>query len=289
VTGLDRTVGRHAVVERTGPGGVEHGGGGAADKPVEQHRHPLFARAEHGAGHRREFAPAQPAQSFERIVQRVGMARQAGRHGLGLARETGIVDPGAAANPIRRLAAEQGARERRGRGRVGDAHLAKTQQIGIGVDAVASQSERSSAVGLAHRRLDGEIRGRPVEFQIMNLERGARRTAELVDGGAAGLKVRHHLNRHFGRKRRHAARRYPVIAGEDQGLDMVGGRWVPALPTGRPGRQRLQPRQRPGRLGKLRLARMRRIDGRLVGAGKRVERRSDRARVHAGSPNDRTA
>src|SRR5262249_14707815 len=76
---------------------------------------------------------------------------------------------------------------------------------------------------------------------------------ELVDGGAAGGKVRHHLRRDGGRKGRDALRGDAVIAGEYQHVDALEpGR--AALPAREPGDQLLEPAEAAGRLGQLRLA-----------------------------------
>ena len=61
----------------------------------------------------------------------------------------------------------------------------------------------------------------------MTRKRGAGDARELIDGGAAGGEIRHHLRRHLGRIGRDAVRRHAVIAGEHQDLDLLerGGAW----------------------------------------------------------------
>ncbi len=78
--------------------------------------------------------------------------------------------------------------------------------------------------------------------------------ANLVDRGAAGRKVRHHLRRDSGRKGRNAVHGDPVIAGEHQHVDVLDPRRI-AAPSGEPGDHLLQPAETAGRLGQLGLPR----------------------------------
>ena len=72
-------------------------------------------------------------------------------HGA-LAREAVVVDAGAAAGPARAAAAEQGRRERGGRGGVADAHLAEADQIAVRRHRVIAGRHRGEEFGFGHRR-----------------------------------------------------------------------------------------------------------------------------------------
>ena len=59
-----------------------------------------------------------------------------------------------------------------------------------------------------------------VEIERNDPQLGAGDPRELVDGGAAGGEIRHHLRGDLGRIGRDALRRHAVIAGEHQDLDI---------------------------------------------------------------------
>ena len=77
---------------------------------------------------------------------------------------------------------------------------------------------------------------------------------ELIDGGAAGGEVRHHLGGHLGRIGRDALRRHPVISREHENLDAIEPWWDSPLPLSKPRDRVLQSAETAGRLGQLRFA-----------------------------------
>ena len=88
----------------------------------------------------------------------------------------------------------------------------------------------------------------------MTRKLGAGGAGELIDRGAAGGKIRHHLHRDLGRIGGDALRGDAVIAGEHQHLDAVEPRRRVALPMRQEGDQILQPAEAFRRLGQHVLA-----------------------------------
>ena len=189
--------------------------------------------------------------------------------------ERGTGDTCSGAGPHFRVAAEQPAAQRRRCGGVADAHLAERQHVDPRLDRHHPVGHRLGAFFLAHRRLDDDVAGRRVEVHLIDLETDVEDAAELVDRGAAGDEVLHHLRGHRGRIGRNAARGDAVIAGEDQGARMVEPRRVPRLPGGEPDRQLLEPAESAGGLGQLRLAGRRRGAGLEIGARQMGQQRAD--------------
>jgi len=81
-----------------------------------------------------------------------------------LARQSGIVDAGAAAGPARSPAAKQCRAQRRRRGGVGDAHLADREQIAVRRHRSISDVDRAQKFVDVHRGRDREVARRAVEF-----------------------------------------------------------------------------------------------------------------------------
>ena len=108
---------------------------------------------------------------------------------------------------------------------------------------------RGEEFGFGQRGVFGEIFGRPVELERNDVEARAGIARELVDGGAAGGKIRHHLHRDFGRIGRDALPGDAVIAGEHQNVDAIEPRRRVALPVGEEGDQLLEPAEAFRRLG----------------------------------------
>ena len=118
-----------------------------------------------------------------------------------------------------------------------------------------------------------------VEVHLVDLETGVDDPAELVDRRTAGDEVLHHLRRDRGRIGRNAARGDAVVAGKDQGAGMVEPRRVPRLPGREPDRQLLEPAERAGRLGQLRLTQGRRGAGLEIGARQMGQQRADLVQI----------
>ena len=99
-----------------------------------------------------------------------------------------------------------------------------------------------------------EIGARPIERKRNNPKRRGRTPRQLIDRGAAGGKVRHHLRRYFGRIGGDAAFGDAMIAGEHHNLDLLQSRRRAPLPVREPADQVFQPAQTARRLGQRRLA-----------------------------------
>ena len=108
--------------------------------------------------------------------------------------------------------------------------------------------------GLAERRAFREIGGGGFELQRNDAQRRAGRARELVDGGAAMGKIRHHLPGDLGRVRRDALGGDAVIAGEHQHLGALKPRRRVALPMGEEGCDLLEAPEAFWRLGQRVLA-----------------------------------
>ena len=120
------------------------------------------------------------------------MARDRGAHRVGLALEALVVDAGAAADPILRLAAVERVIDRRRDRRVADAHFAEHEQVGLGGERLHAEGHRRRAGLLVERRLLGDVAGRLLEREFVDLEREVEGLADLVDRRAAGGEIRHH-------------------------------------------------------------------------------------------------
>src|SRR5262245_22187499 len=77
---------------------------------------------------------------------------------------------------------------------------------------------------------------------------------ELIDGGAAGSEVPHHLRRDLGRVGRDALHGHAVIAGEDENLDLVEAGRITPLPKPEPFDHLLEAAEAPRGLGQHALA-----------------------------------
>jgi hypothetical protein len=71
----------------------------------------------------------------------------------------------------------------------------------------------------------------------------------LIDGGASGGEVPHHLRRDLGRVGRDALRSHAVIAGEDENPDIVEAGRIAPLPKPQPFDHLLEAAEAPRRLG----------------------------------------
>ena len=174
-------------------------------------------------------------------------------HGA-LARQAVFIDAGAAAGPTRAAAAEQSRGDGRRRRGVADAHFAEANQIAVRRHCVVAGRHRGEEFPLAQRRLLGEVGGRRFERQRNDAQFRAGAVRKLVDRGAAGGEVRHHLRRHLGRIGRNALFGHAVIAGENQNLDVIEPRRRMALPMRQPGDEVFEPAEALRRLGQDRLA-----------------------------------
>ena len=88
-----------------------------------------------------------------------------------------------------------------------------------------------------------------IERERNDAQRSAGGARQLIDGGAAGGKIRHHLRRHLGRIGRHAEPGHAVIAGEHENLDALQSRRRMALPVREPGDEVFEAAEAARRLG----------------------------------------
>ncbi len=168
-----------------------------------------------------------------------------------LARQPVVVDAGATAGPAGRAAAEQRRAQGRGRRGIGYAHFADDQQVAIVRHRVAAGIDRVEEIFGVHRRRNREIARRPFEFERNHVEFGAGQRGELVDGGAAGSKIRHHLRGDLRRIGRDAARGDAVITGEHRDRDPLQSRRGVLLPSRPPDRQFFEAAEAARRLGQV--------------------------------------
>ena len=110
-----------------------------------------------------------------------------------LAREPGVVHAGAAPDPVVGRAAIERVEDRRRDGRVGDPHLAEAEEVDAARDRLHAVGDRRRAGSFVEGVLRDDVRGRLVERQLEDLQAESVGVADLVDGGAAGGEVRHHL------------------------------------------------------------------------------------------------
>ena len=80
------------------------------------------------------------------------------------------------------------------------------------------------------------------------------RPSKLVDRGAAGGEIRHHLGSDLGGISRHALRRHAVVAREHEDIDAIEAGHASSLPPCEPHDDVFEPPEAPGRLGQLALA-----------------------------------
>jgi adenosylcobinamide-GDP ribazoletransferase len=263
---LGRDVASNAVIQRMRIAGVQDGSRRADDIAVEDHRDTLQSRREDRAGDRRNFPTAETAQDFERIVA-IGLVQSdCAFDRRDFARPTGIIDAGTTADPIPGTAAIERAVDRRRDGGVADSHVAWDEQIGPIGNRLHAKGERAGCLPLVHGRVAGDVARRHVEGEFEDFQAEPERGADLIDRGAAGGKICHHLARDLGRIGGDALRHDTVIAGKHRDERPVEGGHVPALPAGEPGDQFFEPPERARRLCQLALA----LRHRLTGAARRL-------------------
>ena len=145
--------------------------------------------------------PPSRRKDFERIVKMLAMQRDGRAHRVGLAFQTRVVDAGAAADPILRLAAVERVIDRRRRGGVADAHFAQAEQVGLGGERLHAERHRRGAGPLVERRLARDVAGRPLERELEHLQRNVEGLADLIDRRAAGGEIGDHRLGDRGRDR----------------------------------------------------------------------------------------
>src|SRR6202035_2714631 len=101
---------------------------------------------------------------------------------------------------------------------------------------------------LAECGLFGEVGSRAIELERNDAQLSAGRARELIDRGAAGGKIRHHLRRDLGRIGGDTAPGHAVTTSKDQNIDALQSRRHMALPMGEPGDQILEPAEALRRL-----------------------------------------
>jgi hypothetical protein len=271
VAGLVGAVREHAGVEHRRAQRVRDQQRRRDDESVDHHQPPLVRRLQQRAGQRRDLEAAEGGQRLQRSA-RVRVARRDARQQHALARQPGVVEPGAAADAVVERRAGEARRQQRGGRAVADAHLAQHQRVaGQRAHAVAPELERLHALRRTHRRALRGVGGAGADrsHEARHGGRGGIRRAgrhrathagvdhrqpqpvlprQHADRGAAGDEVGHHLRRHLGRVGRHAARRQPVVGGEHQRLRRLKARIDAALQQPELQHQRLDAAERAERL-----------------------------------------
>src|SRR6476619_6488136 len=115
----------------------------------------------------------------------------------------------------------------------------------MGLMALEARVDRSLALR--------EISWGGIELERDDAKRGADGLADLIDGRAAALEIRHHLGRHRGWIGGHAARHHAVISGKHENRYLIKGRQLPPLPAPKPGHKLLEPSKASLRFGQARL------------------------------------
>ena len=186
VAGLGRDLRQQAMIEGGGIGALQDRGRRRRREPVEHHRHLLHARGENRAGDRREFAAAEAAQDFQRILEMRGMQLEPAVDGAGLARHHRRVGAGTGPDPVGAAAAEQRREDRRGGGRGADADVADGEQVDAAGDRLHAERHGRGTGALVEGGSLGEIAGRQMQREIVDLEAEIMGDADLVDRRAAG-------------------------------------------------------------------------------------------------------
>jgi hypothetical protein len=207
-----------------------------------------------GAGHGGDLAAAEAAEHLQRIGQVAAMERESLGDRVALAGEPVVIDAGAGADPVGRIAAEQGGEDGGGDGGVADAHLADGEKVDAAGGRFHAEGHGGGAIALAHRGVLGEVGGRLLERQVVDLEAEVVGEAKLVDGGAAAAEVLDHLRGDRRRIGRDALRRDAMVAGEDRDQRAVDRGRAPALPGGEPFGDLLEAAEGARRLGEHRVA-----------------------------------
>jgi hypothetical protein len=203
------------------------------------------------------------------------MERGARGDDVALGRTPGARHAGSRAGPVVGRAAEQREAERGRGGGVADPHLAERDQVDALLDGHHPVGHGPRAVVLGHRRAGGEIGGRDLQRQLVDPQIRVDAAADLVHGPAPGDEIAHHLGGHLRWIGRHAARRDPVIAGEDGDARPTQAGRMAVLPGRHPGGELLEPAERACGLGQRRLARIRRGARGRRGGGQGGEERTD--------------
>ena len=111
---------------------------------------------------------------------------------------------------------------------------------------------------------------------------GADGVSQLIDRGATGGEVRHHLGGDLRRIRRHPLGGDTMITGEHQHLNILARGWAVPLPAGGPLGQPLQPSQGSRRFDQGRLPRPNLSGGAFIGAGQIGGQGAKFGQIHRG-------
>ena len=148
--------------------------------------------------------------------------------------------------PHRRRAGRAERRRRRG---IGDAHLTDREQVAVRRHGSISDVDGGKKFVGVHRRRDGEIAGRPFQFDRHHAQFGAAEAGDLVDGRAAAGEIRHHLRGDRLRIGGDAARRDAVIAGKNRDRDLLEPWHFAPLPARQPYRKLFETAETSRRFG----------------------------------------
>ena len=241
-----------AMIQRVRGNGLQAGGGGTADEPVEDHGNAFDTGAQDGPGHGRDLAAAQTGQSVQTVAALV--TRDAISDHLRLEGQPRVIHASAPADPILRGATIQRMGNGGGGGGVADPHFTGDQKVGLGIHGVPACQQGRQHLGVIHGGRFGEIPGRAVQVDRMHVHLRAEGLGQLVDRRTSVFEIGHHLHRDLGREGRNALGGNAVVAGKDHHLRVLQRRAAIAAPAGIPLRQVLKTAQSRGRLGQLAVA-----------------------------------
>jgi len=137
---------------------------------------------------------------------------------------------------------------------IADAHFAQANKIAVGRHRLVTRRNRGEELALRKSRPLGEIGSGILERKRDDAQLRAAGARKLIDRGAAGGKVCHHLHRHLGRIGGNALFRDAVIAGEHQDIDAFETGRCMALPMRKPSDDIFQAAEAVRRFRERRLA-----------------------------------
>ena len=232
------------------------------------------------------------------------MAVQRPADDLGLARHPLGIQAGARSREQRRFRIEQGAGQRRRRGRVAYAHFAADEKPGVAepgaFGCLPAGMQGARELRLRHGRFVAEVGGAGSEGEVQHAVQGAgvvhrpqvdhfqfrpEFAGQHADGGAAAGEVFHHLGGHRLGKGRDPIGGHAVIGGEHGDVHRVCPGALRALQRRQPDGDFFEPPQGTGRLGEVRLARLSGAAGAVVRRG-RGHLQPFGGFVHEGSPSN---
>ena len=208
-------------------------------------------------------------------IEFAGMTSQRAVDGIRLAGKAGIIDAGAATDPVSAGAAIKGGIDGGSDRGVADAHFANADEIRLAGDRLHAIGDGGGAHLVVQRRLQRDIAGGQFQRQFEDAQVDFVQRADLGNGGAAIGEIGNHLGGDFARKGGHTLIGHAVIAGKDGHHRIVEPGLGPALPTRQKLDQAFERAERTGRLGQLRVARTNRGNRGLIAIGRNGQQFED--------------